>query len=117
MAEVMKGARLHGPAYANELRAARAQGAVNLHAMIGADAWRRAQRSGHRPRLVIQADELEALHFTCCDGLELVLNARRCDLARAREAAIRICEHGARLVVLLHEELPHHSEFVYGVRE
>lgn len=103
------------PAYANELRAARALGAVNLHACVGANAWKRAQRSGHRPRLVIDLRQHapETFDFSCCAGLDLVLNARDCDEPLARAVARRICEHGARLVVLL---LPGAIEFVYGVR-
>lgn len=111
--------RLCAPAYANELRAARALGEVNLHVHVGArNAWKRAERSGHRPRLVIDLRDKapEALDFTCCDGLELVLNASDCDLERARAVAIRMCEHGARLVVLQHPKLPGCSQFIYGVR-
>lgn len=111
--------RLCAPAYANELRAARALGeSINLHAHIGANAWARAKRSGHRPRLIIDLSDQppEALDFTCCNGLELVLNANGCDLDCARTVAMRICTHGARLVVLLHPALPNCSQFIYGVR-
>jgi hypothetical protein len=109
--------KLIAPAYANELRAARALGEVNLHAHVGRNAWLRANRSGHRPRLIVDLRDRDAagFNFTCCAGLQLVLNAHG-SLDEARAVAVRMCEHGAQLVVLLHDALPHHSQFVYGVR-
>jgi hypothetical protein len=91
---------------------------VNLHAFIGATAWSCANRSAHRPRLVIDlsVNDVWDFDFSCCDGLDLILNAQDCDLESARAVAIRICEHGARLVVLLHSKLPKFSEFFYGIR-
>jgi hypothetical protein len=108
--------RLTAPAYASELREARAGGAVNVHACVGRKAWARASRSGHRPRLVVDLRHRSAasFDFTCCEGLELVLNASDCKLEAARAVAIRMCEHGARLVVLLQASSA--PQFFYGVR-
>jgi hypothetical protein len=111
-----QGMRLRAPPFAKELIAARARDeAINVHAHVGRDAWKRAQLRTEN-RLVIPLDtehSPESFDFSSCAELEVTLNARDCDLVLARRVAIRMCQHGARMVVLLHPALPQSSEFFY----
>jgi hypothetical protein len=63
---------------------------------------------------VLPADraEINNVDLSVAAGLELVLIADT-NLSTARLAATRLCAHGARLVVLLHPELPRFAEFFY----
>jgi hypothetical protein len=113
--------QLRAPAYARKLRSAIANGeTINLHAFMGSDAWGHARRTGHTHRLVIVLDEVRRAptdyDFTCVDDIDVTLNALDADLVLGRKVAVRMCEHGARLVVLLHPKLPKRGEFFYGAR-
>lgn len=111
-------ANLQRPPYSSEIRAALAVGeAVNVHVHIGRRPWDRAKTHAPGHRLVIPSGidvDLEQLDFTGLRGLDVALNTRDADLALARRAAVRIVEHGARLVVLLHPGLEKFSEFFYS---
>jgi len=89
---------------------------MNVHAYIGAGAWDRARSRQVGGRLVIPTtidSDLTAMDFSDLRGLEVTLNAIDADVVIARHAAVRICEDGARLVVLLlGRSLP--GEFFYS---
>jgi hypothetical protein len=101
---------LKQPAYAAEVRRARAEGKdFDLCAHIGRTAWQRARRHGPQTsvpelwRLVVPLDthtQVEDYDFTVLDHLTLTLNATDCDYVIARRCAVRMCEHGAALVIL-----------------
>src|ERR1700722_10611052 len=106
------------PAYARELEQARRAGErINLHAHVGANAWKRAKHAIPGNRVVIPLDTDHGptdFDFSVLDDLALVLNAIDADVVLARRIAEAMCCAGARMVVLLHPGLHKNSEFFYG---
>lgn len=102
--------QLKQPAYAAELRRARQElKDLDLCVHIGRTAWQRARRHGPGTkvpdlwRLVVPIDmenAVEDYDFTILDRMTLTLNANDCDYVIARACAVRMCEHGAALVIL-----------------
>lgn len=120
--------RLRRPAFAREVISAREHiplRSIDVLAHIGRTAWSRARRHGPSSdlpelwRLVILIDHecsVTDYDFEFLDGMALTLNAHDCDYVIARACATRMCEHGARLVILTHPAGPRHgSEWFYGV--
>lgn len=115
--------RLRQPAYARELadeirRSGKPSSEHPLHAHIGARAWDRARnRPGERLVVDLNREFGPADYdFSAVCGLNVLLNAAGADIVLARAIAIRMCEYGARMVVLLHGALPKSAEFFYSER-
>ncbi len=108
---------LRRPAFAKELRATIGAGiAPNIRAHTGPGCWDRAQQctSGHR--LVIAIDHetsVDQYGFEDLVKQEVLLIATG-DVVIAKQIATRMCEFGARMVVLLHQALPQCAEFFYS---
>ena len=107
------------PAFAREVWATRtAGGSPNVHVHVGATAWDRAKRRGVGDRIVVPLDLERSpgdYDFKVLDGLTVTVNAIDADLVLARQVAVAVVEQGAKLVVLLHPDLPKNSEFYYSV--
>lgn len=102
---------LRRPAYASQLAGAVGMPAAQImvEAHIGKDAWQRAKARpwwGAAGRsLVVTLDNettVSDYDFTCLHGLSLILDARDCSFEPALACATRMCEHGARTVLLIH---------------
>jgi hypothetical protein len=107
--------RLRAPAYARALVVARARGEpLNVSVHVGRDAWDRRGAGIHSLVIALDHDrQPEDYDCSCLAGLDVLLHAETADIILARRVAVRCCENGARMVVLLHPKLDRYTEFFY----